>query len=347
MMKKLLKQVEEIIKPYPVYAVGGCVRDYILKIIPKDYDFCTSTTPEEIEKKIKESGRRAYLTGKRFGTIGCKIEVDGKYYMVEITTFRSEEYEAGNRKPKVSYVKSLSEDLSRRDFTINAMAIRLKKDRLKIIDLFNGREDLRNKIIKAVGNPKTRFKEDSLRILRAIRFSARFNFSIEEKTLDKIKKMAIHILDISKERWVQELDKILLCDNVGIGLKRLWEVGLFKYIIPEMQLQKDYKQNSQYHNYNLDTHIIKVVEAIRKDTDDLNLLWAGLLHDIAKPFLRTENKKGYSNYIGHEILGADMVKKISTHLKFSNERTKKITELVRNHLEDDCILRKYDNEGKK
>ena len=155
------------------------------------------------------------------------------------------------------------------------------------------------------------------------------------------------ILDISKERWVQELDKILLCENVGIGLKRLWEVGLFKYIIPELQLQKDYKQNSQYHNYNLDEHTIKVVEAIRKDTDDLNLLWAGLLHDIAKPFLRTENKKGYSNYIKHEILGADMVKRISTHLKFSNERTEKIIELVRHHLEDDCILRKYDNEGKK
>ncbi len=343
MMIKLLKQVEEIMKLYPVYAVGGCVRDYILKIIPKDYDFCTSATPEEIEKKIKESGRRAYLTGKRFGTIGCKI--DGQ--MIEITTFRNEVYKDGSRKPKVSYVKDIGKDLSRRDFTINAMAIRLKKDRLKIIDLFGGREDLKNKIIRAVGNPKTRFKEDSLRILRAIKFSARFNFDIEKKTLEKIKEMSIHILDISKERWVQELDKILLCDNVGIGLKRLWEAGLFKYIIPEMQLQKDYKQNSQYHNYNLDTHIIKVVKAIRKDTTDLNLLWAGLLHDIAKPFVRTENKKGYSNYIGHEILGADMVKKISTHLKFSNERTEKITELVRNHLEEDCILRKYDNEGKK
>jgi len=343
MMKELLKEVGKIIKPYPVYAVGGCVRDYILKIIPKDYDFCTSATPEEIEKKVKESGRRAYLTGKRFGTIGCKI--DGQ--MIEITTFRNEVYENRNRKPKVNYVKNISEDLSRRDFTINAMAIRLKKDRLKVIDLFGGKEDLKNKIIRAVGDAKIRFKEDSLRILRAIRFSARFNFDIEEKTLEKIKKMSIHILDISKERWVQELDKILLCDNVGIGLKRLWEVGLFKYIIPEMQLQKDYKQDSQYHNYNLDTHIIKVVEAIRKDTTDLNLLWAGLLHDIAKPFVRTKNKKGYSNYIGHEILGADMVKRISAHLRFSNERTEKITELVSNHLKDDCILRKYDNEGKK
>jgi len=343
MMIKLLKQVEEIMKPYPVYAVGGCVRDYILKIISKDYDFCTSATPEEIEKKVKESGRRAYLTGKRFGTIGCKI--DGE--MIEITTFRNEIYKEGSRKPKVSYVKDIGEDLSRRDFTINAMAIRLKKDKLKIIDLFGGRKDLKNKIIRAVGNPKIRFKEDSLRLLRAIRFSARFNFEIEKTTLEKIKKMAIHILDISKERWVMELDEILLCENAGIGLKRLWEVGLFTYIIPEMQLQKDYKQNSQYHNYNLDKHIIKVVEAIRKDTTDLNLLWAGLLHDIAKPFVRTKNKKGYSNYIGHEILGADMVKKISAHLKFSKERTEKITELVRNHLEDDCILRKYDNEGKK
>lgn len=354
-MIELLKQVEEIMKPHPVYAVGGCVRDYLLGIKPKDYDFCTPATPDEIEACIKAKGKRAYLVGKKFGTIGCKINDE----MIEITTFRSEEYEPGNRKPKVEYVKSINEDLSRRDFTINAMAIRLTKGNIRIIDPFCGQEDLENHIIRAVGTPKARFKEDPLRVLRAIRFSCRFDFTIEENTYGKMQKMAVHILDISKERWMMELDKILMSDYVGRGVYLLWHCNLFRYMIPEMHLQMRYDQNSQYHNFDLWEHTVKVVEATPKD---INLRWAALLHDIAKPFVRTDKFIGVdgdkdhqelnstsikSNYINHEILGAEMVDRIATHLKWSNGRREAVVKLVRTHLNDDCPLRKYDNLGKK
>ena len=164
--------------------------------------------------------------------------------------------------------------------------------------------------------------------------------------------------------------------NVERGLMDLWQSHLFKYMIPELDLMNNYDQNSQYHPWNLDVHTINVVQAIRNETDDLNMLWAGLLHDIAKPFTRSDkvtkefnckkcmmyvenictligdentkctNFKIKSNYIGHEVLGAEMVKRIAGHLKWSNERTKRVTELVRNHLEEDCELRKYDNMGK-
>lgn len=346
MIKELLEKVEIIMKPHPVYAVGGCVRDYLLGIEPKDYDFCTPATPDEIEACIKSKSIRAYGIGKKFGTIGCKV--DGQ--MVEITTFRSEEYQPGNRKPAVKFVKSIHQDLSRRDFTINAMAIRLTKGNIRIIDPFCGQEDLDNKIIKAVGTPKARFKEDPLRILRAIRFAGRFDFTITGETYNKMQKMAVHILDISKERWMMELDKILMCENINKNLFYLWDGNLFKYMIPELDLQKDYEQNSRYHNFTLMTHTIKVVCATPKD---LNLRWAALLHDIAKPFVRTDKAKLgechkiKSNYINHEILGAEMVDRIATHLKWSNERREAVVKLVRTHLNDDCPLREYDNAGKK
>lgn len=134
MIKKILEKVTEILKPYPIYLVGGAVRSYLLGTIPHDYDFCTPAKPNAIERLVKRSGRRAYLPGKRFGTIGFKVEIDGKYHMVEVTTFRSEKYEPGNRKPEVKYVKSIHEDLSRRDFTINSMCISGKK-LLKLIKM--------------------------------------------------------------------------------------------------------------------------------------------------------------------------------------------------------------------
>jgi len=343
MILTLLKEVNKMMSPHIVYAVGGCVRDYVRGDDPKDFDFCTSANPDVIELSVKASGRRAYLIGKKFGTIGCKI--DGQ--MVEITTFRTEKYTPGNRKPEVEYVKSINEDLSRRDFTINAMCMRMnKKGEIKIIDPYKGQEDLSLGIIRAVGFPKQRFKEDPLRMLRAVRFASRYNFGIEDKTYEKMQKMAIGILDISKERWMMEMDKILMTDNVERGLTYLWDCNLFRYMIPELHLQDGYKQNSKYHNFDLNEHTAKVVACCPKD---INLRWAALLHDIAKPFTRTDKireGKLKSNYIGHAILGADMVLRIAGHLKWSNERTKSVVNIVRTHLEDDCVLRQYDNESK-
>jgi tRNA nucleotidyltransferase (CCA-adding enzyme) len=368
---ELFKKVQEMFKETPVYLVGGAVRDFIKGDIPKDYDFCTILNPDNIEYVVKQSGRRAYLTGKRFGTIGCKI--DGE--MIEITTFRSEEYVDGSRKPEVKFVDNITEDLSRRDFTINAMAIRL--DTLKLIDPFGGQEDLILGIIKCVGNSKQRFKEDPLRILRAIRFAARYGFGFEKMTERRIEHMAVELLKVSKERWVMELDKILMSDYVIDGLDYLWEKKIFNYIIPELSLQCKYKQNSSYHNWDLEYHTELVIERCPMD---LELRWAALLHDVAKPFCRTDKEtdlckcghdrnfhdclsdgcchdmeckgcKGWdnkkSNYIGHEILGAEMAEKICKYLKFSNERTNRVVDLVRNHLNDDCELRQYDNQAKK
>lgn len=346
-------------KPYPVYLVGGAVRDYLMGNQPKDYDFCTPATPDKIEEKIharlNEHGdpTKVYGIGKKFGTLGCKVDGD----MVEITTFRIEKYKPNDRKPDVEYVKHINEDLSRRDFTINAMAIRLTKGHLRIIDPYCGQEDIENGVIRAVGHPKQRFKEDPLRILRAIRFACRFGFEIEEVTEKKLKSMGKNLLDISKERWMMEMDKILMSECAGYGLQLLWENEIFKFIIPELQLQFNYDQNSKYHKFLLHIHTKKVVSATPKDLD---LRWSALLHDIAKPFTRTDkevvvdlqtmDKKPItiikSNYIGHEKLGADMVLKLSTHLKWSNERRDNVVKLVRNHLEDDCPLREYDNMGK-
>lgn len=347
MKKELLEKVTEMMKPHPVYAVGGCVRDYLMNVEPKDYDFCTPAEPDEIERLIKADKRRAYLTGKRFGTLGCKV--DGE--MVEITTFRREKYNKGDRKPDVEYVKTIHEDLSRRDFTINSMSLRLQKGKLRVIDPFGGQIDLEAGVIRAVGHPKQRFKEDPLRILRAVRFACRLGFKIDESTEKMMGKKSIYLLNISKERWMMEMDKILLSEHVDYGLGMLWDLGMFKFIIPELQLQLDYDQNSKYHSFTLDIHTIKVVEATPKDLD---LRWAALLHDIAKPFVRTDKEFEFrdfktttkSNYIGHEKLGADMVLRLATHFKWSNKRRDNVVELVRNHLEDDCPLREYDNMGK-
>lgn len=350
MIKRLLDEVGKILAPYPVYAVGGCVRDYVIGIPPKDYDFTTPANPDQIEACVRKAGRKPFLVGKKFGTIGFKIILDKSTPLqVEVTTFRKEVY-SNSRKPEVEFVTEITEDLSRRDFTINAMAMRLDGERLRIIDPFHGQEDLKYRWIKCVGNSKTRFKEDPLRILRAIRFASRFNFQYEEKTADRMKKMADTLLKISKERWMLELDSILMSKNPGRGIRDCFDFDIFKWTIPELSLQKGYNQNSQYHSFTLDEHTINVIVAT---PEDLNLRWAALLHDIAKPFVRTDKFVGKflpqtlkSNYIGHEILGAEMIKRIGLHLNWSSERLEKVSELVSNHLNDDCPLRKYDNEGK-
>jgi tRNA nucleotidyltransferase/poly(A) polymerase len=195
--------------------------DEILGGTPSDYDYATPMLPDDIEQAVRDLGRRPVLVGKRFGTVGFKWEGD----WVEVTTFRSEIY-GKTRKPEVEFVSTISEDLSRRDFTINAIA----KRKGKYIDPFGGREDIQNGIIRAVGNPTMRFKEDPLRMLRACRFVSQLGFTIEPDTLKSMQKHANRILSVSKERWVQELDKLLIGDNVADGLESLRESGLLKFI---------------------------------------------------------------------------------------------------------------------
>jgi putative nucleotidyltransferase with HDIG domain len=348
-MTTIITQITDILQT-EVFLVGGSVRDCILGNIPSDYDFCTALLPDEVEKRIKEAGRHCYSVGKRFGTLGMRLPIgDGNYQYVEITTFRGEQYDnknenslSNNRKPTVNFITNLKEDLSRRDFTINSLAMDITG---KIIDYYGGQEDLENKIIRMVGKPKQRFKEDPLRILRAIRFAAKYNFQIESETWEYISKMKFELLRVSKERWVQELDKILVLSIVKAGLYLLMDSGVLGVIIPELSLQKGYDQNSPWHDYTLWEHTCNVLDNV--PSSNLNLRWSALLHDIAKPFTRTENPKGHSNYINHDVLGAEMSKKVSKYLNFSNDRSKYIFDTVLNHLSAECELKVYDDDGKK
>lgn len=320
-----------------LYQVGGSIRDEIMGLKPDDYDFTTPSVPDDIELAIKNIGRKPHIIGKRFGTVS--LSVQGK--KVEITTFRTEKYAKGSRKPAVSFTASLEEDLGRRDFTINAVA----KDILtgKIIDLFGGKEDLKKGIIRSVGSPKSRFKEDPLRMLRAARFASQFNFQIEPYTERFMKELAQSILDVSRERWMIELNKLLLSDYPEIGLNYLMNNRLFNFMIPPLSLQKDFDQHSKYHAFTLWEHTVRVVKNTPRD---LYLRWAALLHDIAKPFVAEQKKDGYLHYIGHEKLGSEMVKSIGIYLRWSNEMKDRVSYIVLHHLEVDSPLKKADNRSK-
>ena len=349
MNNQIITQVNQIIQA-PIYLVGGSVRDHLLGIEPKDYDFATALLPNEVEARIITSGCKAYTIGKKFGTIGMKLKLeDGKYEYVEITTYRGEQYDqptkstlARSRKPTVNFITDLQGDLSRRDFTINALAMD-KNGNIK--DYFGGKQDLENKILRCVGIPKQRFKEDPLRILRAIRFATNYNLQIEAKTWNCVCKMKFELLRVSKERWVIELDKILGYCKVKAGLNLLIDSGILGVIIPELGLQKDYNQNSPWHDFTLWDHTCNVVKNC--PVDNIDLRWSALLHDIAKPFTRTENPKGHSNYLNHDILGAEMSLKVCDYLKFSKVRKQFIHDTIRDHLKPECVLKKYDDAGKK
>jgi putative nucleotidyltransferase with HDIG domain len=329
--RTMLDKVEAIVSP--VYQVGGSVRDELLGKEPKDYDFSTPLSPDDIEAAVRAAGKHPYLIGKRFGTVGMKI--DGQ--LVEVTTFRTETYQEGSRKPQVEFVDDITHDLSRRDFTINAIAKR--GDRY--IDPFGGRLDFLERVIKAVGKPQDRYKEDPLRMLRAARFASQLGFTIESNTEGQAMRMCHRILMVSRERWMIELDKLLLTDKPSIGLKFLARTRLLNFMLPELALQVGYDQNSPYHALPLWDHTLAVVDATPADLD---LRWTALLHDIGKPFVRTE-KPDRSNYIKHDLLGAELVTRLALYLKWSNDRRDAVTDLVLNHMRPDSPLRPYDMEA--
>lgn len=317
----------------PVYLTGGAVRDIIMDRPPKDYDLTTIMLPEEVEYAAKNAGRRVYTVGKAFGTVGFKVEVDGTYEYVEVTTFRKD---GSGRKPDVAFVNDITADLSRRDFTMNAIAMRGDGT---LIDPFGGREDIENDIIRAVGNPTQRFKEDPLRILRAARFVGQLGMFIEPATFKSMKAHAHRILEVSKERWMQELDKLLVGPWAPEGVDVLWQTGLMAYMLPELAPQKDFEQKSPYHQLPLHEHTISVVGNVQYD---VTLKWAALLHDVGKPAAQTFKRDGQANYIKHDLIGAEMVESIALRLKWSNERRKAVKSLVLHHMDEDSPLREAD-----
>jgi len=309
---------------FEAYIVGGCVRDFLLDMSPQDWDVTTNAKPEEIQKVFPDS-----FYENNFLTVTARTgSEDPKLAEIEITTYRLEAKYSDKRHPdQVKYAKKLEDDLSRRDFTINAMAMDEKK---KVVDLFDGQKDLKDKIIRTVGNPEERFNEDALRMLRAARFATTLGFTIEEKTAEAIKKNSIWLEAISKERIREEFVKIIMADKAADGVELLQELGLLKYIVPELLDNYGVSQN-KHHIYDCYTHAIKSLEFAAKKKLNMHVRLAALLHDIAKPKVKVGEGEN-STFYNHEIAGAKMTFQILNNLKFSKKDVEKMTKLVRYHL---------------
>lgn len=313
---------------YEAYAVGGCVRDMILGKDPEDWDITTSAKPQEVKKVF----RRTVDTGIQHGTVTVLLDKD--HY--EVTTYRVDGIYEDNRHPKeVSFTSSLEEDLKRRDFTINAMAYNSKQG---IVDLFGGMDDLKNRLIRCVGIPSERFDEDALRILRAVRFSAQLDFQIEENTQKAIKEKTQLLKNISAERIRMELTKLLVSDNPD-RIRLLYELGISKVILPELDRMMVTEQKNIHHAYTVGEHTIKAVCAVAGKISEKKytpqerciLRWTMLLHDIEKPSTITLGKDGQNHFHGHQEKGAQTAKRIMKDLKFDNDTLKAVVHLVRWH----------------
>lgn len=311
---------------HEAFVVGGCVRDSILGIQPMDWDITTSAEPLE----IKDLFNKTVDTGLEHGTV--TVVHAGENY--EVTTYRIDgEYEDHRRPTEVFFTKNLIEDLKRRDFTINAMAYHNLEG---LVDPFHGQEDLKKHLIRCVGKAEERFEEDALRMLRAVRFSAKLGFDIHEDTIEAIKEKAGLIAKVSVERIREELNKLL----VSAHPKRftwLQDLGLMTYIMPDFIPCFDTPQNHPYHVYDVATHIMKTVEEVEPE---LALRWTMLLHDIGKSLTRVTDEQGIDHFHGHDAVSIELTKKIMKHLKFDNKTLKKVVCLVQYHdyrFKDDAL----------
>ena len=302
---------------FEAYAVGGCVRDSILGKTPQDWDITTNALPQETKKLF----RRTIDTGIEHGTVTIMIGREG----YEVTTYRIDGKYEDNRHPsQVTFTRDLTEDMRRRDFTINAMAY---NDEEGIIDRFGGIEDINSRVIRCVGEPRERFGEDALRIMRAVRFSAQLNYSIEDKTKEAIRKLAPNLKNISAERIQTELVKLIVSDHPE-KLKDAYELGITAVILPEFDKCMATPQNNPHHMYNVGDHILKSMENIRPDRV---LRLTMLMHDIAKPDKMTIDSNGICHFKGHQELGADMAKAIFRRLKFDRDTMDRVCNLIRYH----------------
>lgn len=331
MAMKIPEEVTDIVRKlsqagHEAYIVGGCVRDLLLSREPQDWDVTTNAKPEEILRVFPGS-----FYENEFGTVGVKTgSQDPKLAVVEVTTFRKEERYTDKRHPDVvKFVSSLEEDLKRRDFTINAMALKLKPKE-EVIDLFSGKEDLERKLIRAAGDAEARFSEDALRMMRAVRFAAEFGFTIEEKTKRAIRGHRALLHAISKERIRDEVSKLLTSPQPKFGVELLHEVGLLQFVAPELETGISVTQN-KHHIYTVWEHNLRALQYAADKNYPLHIRLAALLHDVSKP----ETKEGEgpdATFYGHEVLGAKVAAKILERLRFPKEMIEKVVHLVRYHL---------------
>jgi tRNA nucleotidyltransferase (CCA-adding enzyme) len=334
-IQKILSALEN--SGFEAYVVGGCVRDSLMGIEPHDCDITTSALPEQTERVF--GGCKVIETGIKHGTVTVLCEGNP----VEITTFRTDgQYLDGRHPESVSFTRSLSEDLSRRDFTVNGIAFSPKSG---YCDLFGGREDIRRGIIRCIGDPDKRFNEDALRIMRALRFAAVLGFEIEERTSEAVRENR-HLLEkVSAERIFEELKKLLCGKNAERVLTEFPEV--FAEIIPELAPEIGYEQGSKYHDSTLWVHSARAVGAA-ESSEALRL--AMLLHDIGKPACKSADENGECHYYGHAAVSAEMSDGILRRLKCSNALRERVCGIIRYHdmpieLSDKFIRRQLSRRG--
>ena len=347
------KEVQNIIKKlkdksFEAYIVGGCVRDFLRNVEPHDWDITTNAKPKEIQEIFPNSFYK-----NKFLTVTVKTRSKNQRLKeIEVTTYRSETKYTDKRHPdKVKFAKTIQEDLSRRDFTVNAIAIDIlskdrkrtaskKKQKIKkrtennysliIVDPFNGKEDLEKKIIRAVGKPEERFNEDALRMMRAVRFATTLNFEIEKDTAEAIKKNAPWLRAISKERIRDEFLRIIMSPRAAEGIELLRKLSLLKYIVPELEEGYKVTQN-KHHIYDCYEHSLLSLKYAAEQNFNKYVRLAALFHDIAKP--RCKRGEGPdATFYNHEVVGAKMTAQILTRLKFPKKDIEKIAKLVRYHL---------------
>jgi len=309
---------------FEAFLVGGCVRDLLLNKEPKDWDITTNATPEEIQALFPDS-----FYENEFGTVGVKTESDDvRLKVIEVTPYRIETTYSDNRHPDtVTFSTDIKDDLSRRDFTVNAIAL----SKGQVIDLYKGQEDLSARILRTVGDPHKRFGEDALRIMRAVRLSAELGFIIEIETANAAIKLGETLKNVSRERIRDEFVKIIMSDNPMVGLGMLQKLGLLKYVSGALEAMVDVSQETQAHKYDVFEHSLRALQHAADKGYSLELRLAALFHDIAKP--QTKKMSGNkASFFGHEVVGARVTRETLENLRFSKEIVKKVTKLVRWHM---------------
>lgn len=321
-VKKIIEALNEA--GFEAYIVGGCVRDLIMGKTPKDWDVTTDAKPEQIQKLFPDS-----FYENEFGTVGVKSEIG----VIEVTTYRSETGYSDKRRPdEIKFVSTLDEDLQRRDFTMNAIALRPGSGQAmdEIIDPYGGQEDIKNKIIKAVGDAEARFSEDALRMMRAVRFASVLGFSIEQQTLEEIKAHAHHIKHISAERIRDEFMKLIAGDFAADAVEILRETALLDEFLPELLEGVGVTQNL-HHIYTVWDHNVRSLRYTCEKNYSIEVRLAALLHDVGKP--RSKRGEGYNaTFYGHDVIGARITREALARLRFPHDMASNIAKLVRYHM---------------
>jgi poly(A) polymerase len=319
---------------HALYLVGGPVRDALLGRLHDDLDFATDARPEQILTILSGLGP-TWTTGIAFGTVGVLLVEGGAEHRCEITTYRSDVYDAGSRKPEVTFGDSIEADLVRRDFAVNAMAVELPLQAARpIVDPFGGLDDLTNKVLRTPGPPERSFADDPLRMVRAARFAAQLGFSVDPAAIAAIRRMASRLAIVSAERVRDELTKLVLAPHPRRGLELLVETGLIEYCLPEIGRLKETVDEHRRHK-DVYAHTLTVLEqsmALEDGDPDLVLRLAALLHDIGKPKTKSIGPGGKVSFHHHEVVGRDMARQRLAELRFPKDVVDEVSRLVELHL---------------